>query len=80
MTTPHLPTPRPRQASGGPSCLRCVRWANARTSHAVAALRHAAPLAVDASADSFRFYSGGLYHNPECAQDPKDLDHAVILR
>lgn len=24
------------------------------------------PAAVDASDDSFRFYSGGLYHNPDC--------------
>ncbi|PSC69765.1 Counting factor associated D [Micractinium conductrix] len=36
-------------------------------------------VSIDASADSFRFYSGGLYHNPDCATNPADLDHAVIL-
>lgn len=36
--------------------------------------------AVDASDDSFRFYSGGLYHNPDCQTAPADLDHAVIIR
>lgn len=38
------------------------------------------PSAVDASDDSFRFYSGGVYHNPDCATKPADLDHAVIIR
>lgn len=37
-------------------------------------------LAVDASDDAFRFYSGGLYTNPQCATAPADLDHAVIIR
>ena len=38
------------------------------------------PAAVDASDDSFRFYSGGVYHNPGCHTAPADLDHAVIVR
>lgn len=37
------------------------------------------PPAVDASDDSFRFYAGGLYHNPDCHTDPAELDHAVII-
>ena len=42
---------------------------------------HLPPLtAVDASDDSFRFYSGGIYSNPSCATHPADLDHAVIIR
>ena len=36
-------------------------------------------VSVDASADSFRFYSGGIYHNDKCATTAGDLDHAVIL-
>ena len=39
--------------------------------------RHAA--AVDASDDSFRFYSGGVYSRPDCATKASDLDHAVII-
>jgi cathepsin L len=36
-------------------------------------------VSIDASDDSFRFYSGGVYHNPDCATKPADLDHAVII-
>jgi hypothetical protein len=35
---------------------------------------------VDASHDSFRFYAGGIYSHPDCATQPADLDHAVIIR
>lgn len=42
---------------------------------------HPAPRpTVDASADAFRFYAGGIFHLPDCKMDPKELDHAVILR
>ena len=46
-----------------------------------AALLSQGPMAVsiDADADSFRFYSGGLYDNPECATEAADLSHAVIV-
>lgn len=36
-------------------------------------------VSIDASDDSFRFYSGGVYHNPGCHTDPAELDHAVII-
>ncbi|KAI3428334.1 hypothetical protein D9Q98_006714 [Chlorella vulgaris] len=36
-------------------------------------------VSIDASDDAFRFYSGGLYTNPQCATAPADLDHAVII-
>ncbi|KAL6776200.1 hypothetical protein ACKKBG_A20235 [Auxenochlorella protothecoides x Auxenochlorella symbiontica] len=36
-------------------------------------------VSVDASADSFRFYSGGVYRNEDCKTKAADLDHAVIL-
>ena len=39
----------------------------------------AAVAAVDASDNSFRFYSGGIYSRPDCATQASDLDHAVII-
>lgn len=46
------------------------------------ALLHKGPftVSVDASSNAFRFYAGGIFHLPSCATDPKELDHAVILR
>ena len=32
-------------------------------------------IAIDASQDSFRFYSEGVYYDPMCSSD--DLDHGV---
>ena len=45
-----------------------------------AALLSQGPMAVsvDAESDSFRFYAGGVYDNPECATASEDLSHAVI--
>ncbi|XP_065192926.1 digestive cysteine proteinase 1-like [Sycon ciliatum] len=38
------------------------------------------PIAVniDASHDSFGFYSSGVYYEPKCGDQPDDLDHAVL--
>jgi cathepsin L len=45
-----------------------------------AALLSQGPMAVsiDAEADDFRFYAGGVYYNPDCATEAADLNHAVI--
>jgi cathepsin L len=39
------------------------------------------PIAVgiDASSDSFQFYSSGVYLNSDCRSDPNSLDHAVLV-
>lgn len=46
----------------------------------MAALLAKGPMAVsvDAESDEFRFYSGGLFSNPDCAMAAEDLNHAVI--
>ncbi|MEW5301330.1 MAG: hypothetical protein WDW36_004195 [Sanguina aurantia] len=36
-------------------------------------------VAVDAAAESFRYYSEGVYYNSECSTKSRDLDHAVVL-
>ena len=33
---------------------------------------------IDASHDSFGFYSSGVYYEPKCGNKPDDLDHAVL--
>lgn len=45
-----------------------------------AALMVKGPMAVsvDAESDAFRFYSGGIFYEPDCATAAKDLNHAVI--
>jgi C1A family cysteine protease len=44
------------------------------------ALVNVGPLSVsiDASPDSFYYYSGGYYSNPECKNGVDDLDHTVL--
>ena len=32
---------------------------------------------IDASQDTFKFYSSGIYNEPLCVNDPDLLDHAV---
>jgi cathepsin L len=46
-----------------------------------AALLAKGPMAVsmDAEADEFRFYAGGVYSNPSCATAAGDLNHAVVV-
>lgn len=46
----------------------------------MAAVYKLGPLAVsvDAGGD-FRFYSEGVFYNPQCATRSRDLDHAVLL-
>ena len=36
-------------------------------------------VAIDASHESLRFYSSGVYADPQCMYEAKDLDHAVVL-
>eukprot|EP00887_Chlorella_sp_A99_P000277 scaffold13.g277.t1 len=35
-------------------------------------------VSIDASQDSFRFYTAGIYTTPDCKTKPRELDHAVI--
>jgi hypothetical protein len=36
-------------------------------------------VSIDASQPTFRFYSGGVYSDPNCAWKVEDLDHSVLL-
>jgi len=36
-------------------------------------------ISLDASHDSFTFYSSGVYYEPKCSADYDDLDHAMVL-
>ena len=36
-------------------------------------------VALDASQDSFTFYSSGIYYESACLWKPSDLDHAMML-
>lgn len=70
---PGLPPPllaRQRFKQPALACTRC----------GPTTIHQSPPPAVDASDDSFRFYSGGVYHNPDCHTKAADLDHAVIIR
>ncbi len=44
------------------------------------ALAYVGPVSVsiNANPDSFYFYTGGLYDDPECGGDERDLDHIVL--
>jgi len=35
-------------------------------------------IAIDASHPSFTFYTSGVYYEPQCKNDPNDLDHEVL--
>lgn len=35
--------------------------------------------AIDASRDSLQFYSDGVYFDPECANRPDDMNHAILI-
>ncbi|CAG9858745.1 unnamed protein product [Phyllotreta striolata] len=35
--------------------------------------------AIDATKETFQFYSGGIYDDPECANAPEQLNHAVLI-
>lgn len=35
-------------------------------------------VAIDASHESFQFYSSGIYYEPKCHRRPEQLDHAVL--
>ena len=59
-------------------------WANVPSMNETAvkeALYSRGPLSVvlDASHDSFRFYSSGVYAEPDCYYEDNKLDHAVLL-
>eukprot|EP00889_Picochlorum_renovo_P005692 jgi/Picre1/32722/NNA_008067.t1 len=41
--------------------------------------RGALAISIDASQDSFTFYSEGVYNEPACMWRPDDLDHSVLL-
>ncbi|KAI8114037.1 hypothetical protein M9434_002163 [Picochlorum sp. BPE23] len=41
--------------------------------------RGAVAISIDASQDSFTFYSEGVYNEPACMWRPDDLDHSVLL-
>jgi cathepsin L len=36
-------------------------------------------VAIDASQNSFQFYSSGVYSDPGCGNGPNDLDHGVLV-
>jgi len=36
-------------------------------------------VAIDAAHLEFEFYSSGIYYNPNCKNDPDDLDHEVLV-
>ncbi|GLH05995.1 Cathepsin L [Gryllus bimaculatus] len=36
-------------------------------------------IAIDASKKTFTFYANGIYYDPECGNQPDQLDHAVLL-
>jgi len=35
-------------------------------------------VSIDASPNSFYFYAGGLYYDPDCKSGMNDLDHTVL--
>ncbi|XP_065192927.1 digestive cysteine proteinase 2-like [Sycon ciliatum] len=44
----------------------------------LALLQQPLAVSIDASHQSFGFYSHGVYYEPECGNQPMDLDHAVL--
>lgn len=36
-------------------------------------------VAIDASHESFQFYSKGVYYEPDCSSNSRRLDHAVLI-
>jgi cathepsin L len=45
----------------------------------VAASQHVVSIGIDASQQSFQFYSDGVYVEPQCKNGPNDLDHGVAI-
>lgn len=45
----------------------------------VAASQHVVSIGIDASQQSFQFYSSGVYVEPNCGNKPDQLDHGVAI-
>eukprot|EP01138_Halocafeteria_seosinensis_P013566 gb/GECG01013855.1/.p1 GENE.gb/GECG01013855.1/~~gb/GECG01013855.1/.p1 ORF type:complete len:556 (+),score=48.28 gb/GECG01013855.1/:1-1668(+) len=55
-----------------------VKSGDERALMAAIALQGPTSISIDASLDSFSFYSSGVYYDPKCKNGYNDLDHTVL--